>query len=42
MKVLSIDIDFIVEDFHNERFDNELMPWFKESHNSWDYWRNVE
>ena len=42
MKVLSIDIDFIIEDFHNERFDNDLMPWFKESHNSWDYWRNVE
>ena len=38
MRILSIDIDYIIEDFDNEKLDNELRPWFDRTRDAWQYW----
>ena len=38
MKVLSIDIDYIVDNYLNERYDGELRPWFNKTADVWLYW----
>ena len=38
MRILSIDIDYILEEFPNESLDSELRPWFDKTRDVWQYW----